>query len=169
MQAIKRINFDKEYGILIFLELKTSTIRLEKKAEKDELVILTLDERDFAEARVTEVITLKLSNISESVAREDGFLSVSALKKVLKKYYPDATDKTIVYQIKFSIQKILDISLIEKDIVRLCNIAIRQETLSTNEKRLLISVLNEGIKNISESILGRVREVLKKVYLDLIS
>jgi len=169
MQTNKRINFDKEYGILIFLELKTSTIRLEKKAEKGDTVILTLNEKNFAEARVTDVISLKISEITEHVAHEDGFLSVRTLKKTLKKYYPEITDETTVYQIKFLVQRFLDISLIEKDIARLCKIAISQENISTNERKLLSSVLNEGSENMSENTLENVKKILKKIYLDLIS
>ena len=164
-----RINFDRNYGILIFLEVKTSTIRLEKKASKNDYVILTLDEKDFAEARVTDVIDINVSGITKKVALEDGFLTVYALKKTLKKYYPDITDETVVYQIKFSIEKILNLSLIEKDIINLCNIAIRQGFLSEDEKDILKRVLNEGIESLSDDILKELKGILRKVYLKLVS
>ena len=165
----KRINFDKKYGILIFIGIKTSTVRLEKKAEEGDIIILTINKKDFAIAKVTDVTAHKFSDLSEETAYEDGFLSVASLKNALKKYYPSISKDSTVYQIKFSIIKIIDISLIRNDILQLCNIVLRQEVLSKNEKELLQKILLEGPENVNEQMLKKVKVILKHAYENLIT
>ena len=170
MKNLKRINFEREYGILIFLELKKSTIRLEKKAEEGDIILLTLNNREFAVARVTVVVSLKISEIDDAVALEDGFISVNALINALKKFYPTLTEETQVYQIKFSLQKILNLFLIKRDINHLCRIAIREEKLSSDEKALLQKkILNDNLEKIPYEEWEKIRNILRRTYIRLVT
>lgn len=169
MKNLKRINFEREYGILIFLGLKKSTIRIEKKVEKGDTLLLTLNDKEFAVAKVIAVATLKISEIDNAIAFEDVFLSMNALKNMLKKFYPTITEETIVYQIKFSLQEILNLTLIERDITHLCRIAIREEQLTADEKSLLREALSNNIEKISYEKWKKIRNIIRRTYMKLIN
>ena len=167
MKSLKRINFEREYGILIFLGLKKSTIRLEKKVNEGDTILLTLNNKEFAVAKVTAVVLLKVSEINDAIAFEDGFLSVDALKNALKKFYPNITEETIVYQVKFSLRKILNLSLIERDVTHLCSVALGEEPLSFFERTLLQKTLSRSTEKISYEDWEKIGNILKRVYVKL--
>lgn len=164
----KTLNFDQQYVFFIVLGLKTSTIRQATDLKANQDVILTSDNHKFARAKIIEIKPLKFSEISEEVAQEDGFSSVVSLKRALKKYYPNLSDGDCLYQIRFNVIDILEISLIEQKIKNLINMALALLPRDNSQYNKLIELRELSGQPLLKKIKDeKIRNLLREVYLTL--
>lgn len=102
----KTLDFDEIYIRKILEEKKITTIR---KGVKDfkvgEKVLITSQDRIYAEAEITEIKYLRVSNLTNEDALKDGFSSKEELFKALKKYYSSIRLSDTVTIIGFKILK----------------------------------------------------------------
>ena len=96
----KRLNFDPQYVDLLRNGEKKSTVRLKTKLKPGDLVDVYAGERRIGVAKILEVRFKKLSELTDTDAKIDGFKSLKDLKKALKRHYgylPDNTKLSIIY------------------------------------------------------------------------
>ena len=103
----KRIlDFDDVYVRKILEGKKVTTIR---KGIRDfkvgEKILITSQDRIYAEAEITEIRRLKVSDLTDEDALKDGFSSKEELLKALKKYYSSIRPSDTVTIIGFKILK----------------------------------------------------------------
>lgn len=106
----KTLVFKKEYGRNIILGKKTSTIRLRSNIRKGDVVDVRVGSVHVGRAVIEDVITKKISELTDADARDDGFKSREDLLNELRKIYGGhrIRDDTEVKLIKF---RLLDLDL----------------------------------------------------------
>jgi len=103
----KRIlDFDEVYIKKILEGKKVTTIR---KGIRDfkvgEKILITSQDRIYAEAEIIEVKYLKVSDLTDEDALKDGFSSKDELFKALKKYYSSIKSNDTITIIGFKLLK----------------------------------------------------------------
>lgn len=102
----KTLDFDEIYIRKILEEKKITTIRRGVRNFKvGEKVLITSQDRIYAEAEITEIRCLKVSDLTDEDALKDGFSSKEELLKALKKYYSSIRPSDTVTIIGFKILK----------------------------------------------------------------
>ena len=102
----KTLDFDEIYIRKILEEKKITTIRRGARNFKvGEKVLITSQDRIYAEAEITEIRCLKVSDLTDEDALKDGFSSKEELLKALKKYYSSIRPSDTVTIIGFKILK----------------------------------------------------------------
>lgn len=99
----KTLVFKKEYGRSIILGKKTTTIRLSSNVKKGDIVDVRVGDVHVGRAIIESVTVKKVSELTDSDARDDGFRSKEDLLNELRKIYGKQriTDDTEVKLIKF--------------------------------------------------------------------
>ncbi|MFN3268139.1 MAG: ASCH domain-containing protein [Zestosphaera sp.] len=105
----KTLVFKKEYGRSIILGRKTSTIRLRSSVRKGDVVDVRVGNVHVGRAIIEDVITKKISELTDEDARDDGFKSKEDLLNELRKIYGKQRirDDTEIKLIKF---RLLDLA-----------------------------------------------------------
>ncbi len=102
----KTLDFDESYIKKILEGKKITTIR---KGIRDfkigEKVLITSQNRIYAEAEITEVKYTQISELSEEDAVKDGFLTKEELFKALRKYYGQIKPNDKITVIHFKLLK----------------------------------------------------------------
>ncbi|MHA1628292.1 MAG: ASCH domain-containing protein [Candidatus Baldrarchaeia archaeon] len=102
----KTLDFDEIYIRKILEEKKITTIRRGVRNFKvGEKVLITSQDRIYAEAEITEIRRLKVSDLTDEDALKDGFSSKEELLRALKKYYSSIRPSDTVTIIGFKILK----------------------------------------------------------------
>lgn len=102
----KTLDFDEVYIRKILEEKKITTIRRGVRNFKvGEKVLITSQDRIYAEAEITEIRCLKVSDLTDEDALKDGFSSKEELLRALKKYYSSIRPSDTVTIIGFKILK----------------------------------------------------------------
>ncbi|MEO3993428.1 MAG: ASCH domain-containing protein [Desulfurococcaceae archaeon TW002] len=105
----KTLIFKKEYGRNIILGKKTSTIRLRSNIRKGDIVDVRVGDVHVGKAIIEDVITKKISELTDADARNDGFKNREDLLNELRKIYGKQRirDDTEIKLIKF---RLLDLT-----------------------------------------------------------
>ncbi len=95
---MRHLQFDGKYYELLKSGKKKATIRLEKpKVKVGDVVYIHSAGKVLGKAKITRIITKKISQLTDEDARLDGFKSRSELIRALKEHYPQLRgDKEIV-------------------------------------------------------------------------
>ncbi len=104
---MERINFDPEYVELILEGRKTTTVRKGIKSYPvGRIVELTVNNtKPFALARIEKVVVKRVSELSDSDAKLDGFESRDELISALRRIYGDVRDSEFVTVVHFEVVK----------------------------------------------------------------
>jgi hypothetical protein len=101
---MKKLIFKKEYGPDILDGKKVSTVRLFTKIKKGEIVEIIAGRIKIGTARVENVETKKVEDLTDDDARLDGFRNKEELVKALRKIYGKRINsETEVKLIKFKL------------------------------------------------------------------
>lgn len=105
----KTLVFKKEYGRSIILGRKTSTIRLSSSVRKGDVVDVRVGDIHVGRAIIEDVITKKISELTDEDAKDDGFKNREDLLNELRKIYGKQRirDDTEIKLIKF---RLLDLA-----------------------------------------------------------
>lgn len=106
----KALVFKKEYGRSIILGKKTTTIRLRSNVKKGDIVDVRVGDVHVGRAIIEDVITKKISELTDADARNDGFRNKEDLLTELRKIYGKhrITDDTEIKLIKFRLLDLLE-------------------------------------------------------------
>ncbi len=104
---MERINFDPEYVELILEGRKTTTVRKGIKSYPvGRIVELTVNNaKPFALAKIKKVVVKRVSELSDSDAKLDGFESRDELISALRRIYGDVRDSEFVTVVHFEVVK----------------------------------------------------------------
>lgn len=102
----KTLNFDESYIRKILEGKKVTTIRKGiRDFEIGERVLITAQNRIYAEVEIKEVKYTQVSKLTEEDAIKDGFLTKEELLKALKKYYDQIRSNDTITIIHFKLLK----------------------------------------------------------------
>lgn len=106
----KTLVFKKEYGRSIILGKKTTTIRLRSNVKKGDIVDVRVGDVHVGRAVIEDVVTKKISELTDIDAKNDGFKNKEDLLNELKRIYGvhKIREDTEIKLIKFRLLDLLE-------------------------------------------------------------
>lgn len=150
---VKHLMFSKIYIPLLLTGRKTATIRLKHPGVKPgDTVLIHAGGKIIAKAIVKEVRRIKLEQVTDELARMEGFSSAKELINALCKHYPRLSERKPVYLVIFEVTEKFDKFLdehkeawpYEETPQEVAEIALRHLELDENEKKVLLALAREG-------------------------
>lgn len=100
---VRVLRFKKRFEKDILSGRKTTTIRRYSKLKAGEIVKIEVGGRIVGEAEIKKVIRKEFRNLTVDDALNDGFKSLSDLKKTLRSLYGEIYEDDSLYIIKFKL------------------------------------------------------------------
>ncbi|PLJ77247.1 ASCH domain-containing protein [Infirmifilum sp. SLHALR2] len=171
---IKHLMFSKSYIPLLLHGKKTATIRAKHPGVKPgEEVIIHAGGKIIGKAKVLEVRRLRLDEITDEVARLDGFNSSEELRAALRKHYPNLGPHDTVYLVIFELiekyENFIDEHLeawpYSEPPQEVAVLALKHLSLDCDQRKILSLVAREGSIRRAAMKLGdiRLRHVVRGV------
>ncbi|QOJ78306.1 ASCH domain-containing protein [Infirmifilum lucidum] len=150
---IKRLMFSKKYIPLILSGRKTATIRATSPGVKPgDVILIHAGGKIIGKAVIKEVRRLRLGEITDEIARLDGFNSAEELTKALREHYQYLGEKSYVYLVTFELTEKFE-SFVDEHLEawpyaetprEVAKIALQHLELDGDERNILILVAREG-------------------------
>ena len=171
----KHLEFKGEYKDLILQGKKTSTIRYGKLSlRKGQEVYVHSGGYVIGKAKIKDVRIIRIKDVTNEIARKDGFSSKEELIEKLKEHYPHLKPDDPLTYIEFEFEPFEnpipseDFAWqgFEKDPIKLAKLALERDILlSEKEKELLKILIKEGSIRKAALRLGglKKREIFRKI------
>ncbi|AEC51996.1 hypothetical protein PNA2_1081 [Pyrococcus sp. NA2] len=180
---MKNLKFDGKYKDDIISGRKRATIRLGRKVnlKPGENVLVHAGGYVLGKARITNVVTKKVSELTDEDARKDGFRNREELLEALRQHYKFVRPDSPATIVEFEMIELLDKPILSADFpyegnnpIEIAELALKHlDNLSFEEVALLKLFLKEGSLRKAAMKLGglnkryKIREVLRRAYEEL--
>ena len=171
----KHLEFKGEYKDLLLQGKKTSTIRYGKLSfKKGQEVFIHSGGYVLGKAKIKDVQIIRIKDLTNEIAKKDGFESKEELIAKLKEHYPHLRADDPLTYIEFELEPFEnpipseDFAWqgFEKDPVKLAKIALEKDKLlSSKERELLRILIEEGSIRKAALRLGSLkkREIFRRI------